>query len=109
MARTTVIVMEDDLDGAAADQQITFALDGVGYEIDLSNANADRFRGLLEPYVSKARRTGGRRSHATGKRRNRTEWLADVRSWARDNGHDVSSRGRIAQNVVDAYNAANPS
>lgn len=108
MARTTVVVLEDDLDGASADQQITFALDGVAYEIDLSNANADRLRGLLEPYVSKARRTGGRRSHSTGKRRNRTEWLSDVRAWARDNGHGVSSRGRIAQTVVDAYNAANP-
>lgn len=109
MARTTVIVMEDDLDGGSADQQVTFALDGVSYEIDLNNANADRLRGFLEPYVSKARRTGGRRSPSTGMRHNRAGWLSDVRTWARDNGHEVSSRGRIAQSVIDAYNAANPS
>ncbi|MCW3159654.1 Lsr2 family protein [Micropruina sp. KQZ13P-5] len=109
MARTTVIVMEDDLDGGAADQQVTFAIDGVSYEIDLNNSNADRLRGLLEPFVAKARRTGGRRSPSAGPRRNRADWLSDVRTWARANGHQVSSRGRIAQSVVDAYSAANPS
>ena len=30
-----------------------------------------------------------------------------IRDWARANGHQVSSRGRIPQAVIDAFNAAN--
>ncbi|MBA0048572.1 Lsr2 family protein [Mycobacteroides sp. LB1] len=30
-----------------------------------------------------------------------------IREWARKNGHDISSRGRISANIVDAFNAAN--
>ena len=38
------IVLEDDLDGTDADETVTFSLDGVGYEIDLSSANAATLR-----------------------------------------------------------------
>ncbi|CAM5698752.1 hypothetical protein SGLAM104S_10091 [Streptomyces glaucescens] len=37
---------------------MTFALDGKTYEIDLATANADKLRGLLEPYVKGGRRPG---------------------------------------------------
>jgi hypothetical protein len=30
-----------------------------------------------------------------------------IREWARTNGYEVSERGRIAKNIVDAYDAAN--
>lgn len=40
MAQITVVVLEDDLDGSAAAETVTFALEGVSYEIDLSTANA---------------------------------------------------------------------
>ena len=29
-----------------------------------------------------------------------------IREWARENGYDVSDRGRIPANVIDAYAAA---
>ena len=48
---------------------MTFALDGKTYEIDLTTANADKLRGLLEPYVKGGRRTGGRASGGRGKAR----------------------------------------
>lgn len=35
--------------------------------------------------------------------------LSVVRKWARDNGFTVSDRGRMADEVLDAYNKANPS
>ena len=44
MAQRVNIVLEDDLDGTDADETVTFALDGVGYEIDLSSANAATLR-----------------------------------------------------------------
>ncbi len=31
---------------------------------------------------------------------------ADIRSWAEENGIKVAAKGRLAQSVVDAYNAA---
>jgi len=31
---------------------------------------------------------------------------AAIRTWARDNGHEVSERGRIPKAVVEAYHSA---
>jgi Lsr2 len=31
---------------------------------------------------------------------------AAIRAWARQNGHQVSDRGRISKTVVDAFHAA---
>ena len=43
------IVLEDDLDGSVADETVTFALDGVTYEIDLNAKNAGELRDALAP------------------------------------------------------------
>ncbi len=40
---------EDDLDGGSADVQVTSALEGQQYEIDLNHRNADALRLALEP------------------------------------------------------------
>ena len=110
MAQRVNIVLEDDLDGSPADETVTFALDGVTYEIDLSDANATKLRDALAPYVGHGRRAGGRRSsagrvsgsRAAGAKRD----LTDVREWARRNGHKVSERGRISAEVQAAYDKA---
>ena len=44
MAQKVNIVLVDDLDGTEATETVTFGLDGVSYEIDLSAANATRLR-----------------------------------------------------------------
>jgi hypothetical protein len=33
--------------------------------------------------------------------------LSQVRQWATENGYEVSSRGRIPANIVEAYEEAN--
>ena len=110
MAQRVSIVLEDDIDGSVADETVTFALDGVSYEIDLNAKNAGALRDALAPYVGHGRRSvgGGRRSagrpgasRGTGKRD-----LGDVREWARANGHKVSDRGRISAEVQAAYEKA---
>ena len=109
MAQRVNIVLEDDLDGSEADETVTFALDGVSYEIDLNAKNAAALRDSLAQYVGHARRATGRRpagrpaaaGRGTGKRD-----LADVREWARSNGHQVSDRGRISAEVQAAYDKA---
>lgn len=110
MAQHVNVVLVDDLDGAPADETVTFALDGVSYKIDLASANADRLWNDLEEWLQGARRVSGSR-----KRGNRTATKqstvgasnSTIREWARANGHEVSERGRIKADIVDAFNAAN--
>ena len=110
MAQKVTVLLVDDIDGGSADETVSFSLDGVSYEIDLSTKNAKTFRDALAQYVGQARRVGGRSSGgraARGARRgggdNRT---AEIREWARKNGHKVNERGRIPAAVVEAYDKA---
>ncbi|MBA4084128.1 histone-like nucleoid-structuring protein Lsr2 [Janibacter terrae] len=108
MAQRVQILLEDDLDGGEATETVTFALDGVTYEIDLSDKNAATLRDALAGYIGAGRRVSGRRSSgATSGSRSNSGELTKIREWARANGHDVSDRGRISQKVRDAYAKAN--
>jgi Lsr2 len=114
MAQRVNVVLVDDIDGSEAAETVTFGLDGVQYEIDLSAENADKFRDVLAPYVGHARRSGGRRRSAGGARSNGSAAAssrsgasaADIRAWARENGWDVPDRGRVSAEVREAYDAA---
>ena len=112
MAQKVQVILVDDFDGGEADETVSFALDGISYEIDVSEANAEAIREALAPWLGHARRVGGRstvrsRSSAVKSRpaAERTD-LSDVRSWARENGFQVSDRGRVSSEVRAAYEAA---
>jgi hypothetical protein len=60
VASKTVVELFDDLDGGRADETVSFALDGVDYEIDLSAANAAALRDALAEFVSHAHRVPNR-------------------------------------------------
>jgi hypothetical protein len=122
MAQRTMVLLEDDLDGGDADQTVTFSLDGVSYEIDLSESNAGRLRAVLGPYVGAGRRIGGSslavrapadarevaappRSRASGPARTDRDQLAAIRAWARRRGLEVNDRGRIPAHIMEQYNA----
>jgi len=110
MAQKTVIQLTDDLDGtriSGSGGTVAFGLDGVGYQIDLTEKNARKLRDILEPYVSSARRgtsksSGGRRSPSATPSRD----AQAIRSWARRNGYEVSERGRISSAILAAYEAS---
>jgi hypothetical protein len=111
VAQRVNVVLEDDIDGTDADETVTFALDGVNYEIDLSAANADKLREALSLYIGHGRKVSGRRRSAGGGRRGGAAGAsgpsaADIRAWARENGYDVPERGRVAAEVREAYAAA---
>jgi Lsr2 len=110
MAQKVQVILVDDIDGGEAEESVSFAIDGVNYEIDLSEGNATALREALAPWVGHARRVGGRsgggRRGSRGGRAAAKADLGDVRSWARDNGFTVSDRGRVSSEVMSAYEAA---
>jgi hypothetical protein len=112
MAQKVTVQLVDDLDGTAAADitTVTFGLDGATYEIDLTPNNAAKLRNRLDDFVSAARRTGGRVKRGTSRAAtspaSNREHTKAIRDWARQNGHDLSDRGRIPANVIEAFEAA---
>jgi hypothetical protein len=109
MAQKVQVVLIDDLDGGEAEESVSFSLDGVSYEIDLSAANAESLRDSISEWIGHARRVSGRASRGRGTGRTRAAAkadLGDVRAWARDNGYQVSDRGRVSAEVMSAYEGA---
>lgn len=113
MVQKVITELVDDLDGGQAAETIDFALDGMGYVIDLSEANAQRLRDAFARYVSAARLVAGngasrKRNVETGERKSAKpdkEQQRAIREWAQRNGYRVSDRGRISADVIAAFNA----
>ena len=107
MAQKVQVLLVDDVDGGTADETVTFGLDGVSYEIDLTTKNAQKLRDALAPWTGHARKVSprGGRPAPTRHRSPRGDAQA-VRDWAKANGHKVSERGRISAEIKAAYDAA---
>ena len=118
MAQRTIVTLVDDLTGEVAENisTVEFALDGRTYELDLTDDNSAKLHDALSQYVNAARKIGGRRhsaarpdggskstGRATGHNR---ETLKSIREWAKKNGHNVSDRGRLPAEVVQAWETA---
>jgi hypothetical protein len=109
MAQRTQVILIDDLDGeeiSANGQTVTFGFKGVDYSIDLSESNAEKLNGILAPYIAAARKSGKKRSADAPKPAIDRTQLAAIRAWGKKHGFKVSDRGRVSQEVHDAYNAA---
>lgn len=100
MAQHVKIELVDDLDGSLAQETVAFAIDGVTYEIDLSEENASKLREGLTRWTTHARRVGGRKTKQTI---NPGADNQKIRAWAMEQGLEVSARGRISAEVRDAY------
>jgi hypothetical protein len=113
MARKVITTLVDDINGEPIEEgqgeTVPFALDGVNYEIDLSDDNAAKLRTALEDYVDKGRRVGRATSGKAAPRRTSgsapKEDLSAAREWLRANGHTVSERGRISATLLEEYRA----
>ncbi len=106
IAKKVTVSLIDDFDGKQADGTVQFGLDGVSYEIDLSEKNAKKMREGLRPWVDAGRRIGGsrrRRAVGTGGVSVDRKQSAEIREWARKSGYEVARRGRIPAEVLDAY------
>jgi hypothetical protein len=111
VAKETITRLVDDLDGGVAHETVTFGIDGVSYEIDLSSKNAKRLRGELAGYIEKGTRMSGRRMGAgrvagprgRGGVRGDREQNQAIREWALAKGYEVAARGRIRQDIVEQF------
>jgi hypothetical protein len=66
LARHVMTRLVDDIDGSQAVTTLSFSLDGLSYEIDLSESHLDAFQQALAPFVRVARKVpGGVRTHDT--------------------------------------------
>ncbi len=118
MAQKTIVTLVDDLTGEEAEHisTVEFALDGMAYELDLSEENSTRLHDALSGYVKAGRKIGGRRRSAPrlgraikstgGAAGYNRETLRSIREWAKKNGHNVSDRGRLSAKVLQAWGTA---
>ena len=113
MAQQFQVQYIDDLDGTnlgSVANTISFAFDGKEYTIDLSDENAEKFREVMAPYVENGHRVSGSKAKPARRAAARSSSTGDtkaIREWARNNGYEVSDRGRIPGHIMDAYAAAN--
>src|SRR4051812_12538929 len=109
MAKKTTVVLVDDLNGEPADTTLRFGLDSRDYELDLTDENAQELRELFGRYIRAARTvSGGRRRSTAGAVKPVFTGVdpAAVRAWAKGNGIEVSPRGRLKADVLEAFRAA---
>jgi nucleoid-associated protein Lsr2 len=107
MARSVAVVVTDDLDGSPDAETVTFGLDGMTYEIDLSADNRARLERDFAPYMEAGRRISrGRIRGSQGRPAAPRIDRAAVRAWAKENGFQVSERGRISAELMSQYESA---
>ncbi|MGI5214816.1 histone-like nucleoid-structuring protein Lsr2 [Plantactinospora sp. CA-290183] len=122
MAKKTIYLISDDLDGSTGDvRTVRFGVNGTAYEIDLSAQNLEKFEAALAPYIDAARRmpngihrqaNGGRAPRRTS--RATTKRNAAIRNWwFTADWHQLElpqprRRGSIPSSVRTAYDEAHP-
>ena len=108
MAQRTIRV--DDLDGKSEDATpLTFALEGVTYDIDLTEENAAQLRKALAKFIEVARARNKPKQKVPPQEGNSSrpkldrEQLAAIRRWGHSNGYEFSDQGRIPNHVMEAF------
>ena len=112
MAKRVIEQLVSDLSGKdikdGEGETVKFSIGSTSYEMDLTEAEAGQFYDAVKKYTDVATKTSGRgvRTGAGAKAKADRNQTQAIRAWARENGREVSERGRISQDVQDAYNAA---
>jgi hypothetical protein len=83
---------------------VTFSLDGVSYEIDLSTSNAAALRDALRKYVAAASTAShGPSSTGTGRRNKASVSAGKIRTWAKAHGVTIADHGTIPEQIRRKY------
>lgn len=116
MAKATVDVLVDDLDGSSAAETIRLGWNGDWRELELSKKHLASLSKALDKYWDAGRPVSAdgqprRRSPSrttTPSRAGKTQRDPKViRAWATANGIAIPARGRIPRDVERQYNDAN--
>ena len=104
MAKKTITSIIDDFDGAEGASTVRFGFEGSDYEIDLGADHRQALADLLLPYIS-AGRSIQRRATATTTGLRGASGSNDpaIRIWAKSNGIEVPSRGRLSEGLRSRY------
>lgn len=111
MAKKTIIT--DDFDGSTPAETYYFICGGKQYGVDLSEEHAKELQDTLKrheeelsKYVNADRAIGSISTQSSQPARRRSTANPDtakIREWAQANGYEVADRGRIAQEIREAY------
>lgn len=113
MARREIFV--DDIDGKEDETVETrrYSVGRQGYTIDLSAKNYEKMLKALEPFMAVStkeeappRSVRGVRRATAPKVNDKGYSASDVREWAKAEGKEVSERGRIHKDIIEAYEYA---
>lgn len=102
MAATTQIIITDDLDGSEGASTVRFGFEDQHYEIDLTEEHRNELAELLATYIDKARPSKPQKPQ-----KQRTD-TTKIRAWAQENGYNISARGRLTNDVIEAYRTKTP-
>jgi hypothetical protein len=115
MAKATVEVLIDDLDGSDGAETVTLGWNGDWRELDLSKRNLSSLSRTLDKYWSvgrpvsangqTTRRTASKKSSSRSAKAKRDPKV--IRAWAVQHRIAVPARGRIPADVERKYNEAN--
>ncbi|MFI6088470.1 Lsr2 family protein [Streptomyces sp. NPDC051218] len=111
MAQKVVTTYVDDLTGEESSEIATHSvlIDGAGVEIDLTDENYEKLLEILNPYLHAdgARRIrGGAKAKGKPKDAGSKTDSSAIRAWAKENGFEVSNRGRVPAAVREAFETA---
>ena len=108
MAKHEKVYYTDDLDGTEGAAPFTFGVEGKWYTIDLAEANRNRLQEALAPFLAEAKPVAGERAatRRAGRPASGKSSANEIRIWAREQGMEVSERGRVKDEIRQAYEAA---
>lgn len=113
MAEQIIKHMIDDIDGSPARVTRRFSIGGTDYVIDLSDVHSRQLTEAITPFIECARKVRRQAPHrqqpsryerfGTTAARTRN---AEIRTWARERGYRVSSKGAIPARIKEEFEAA---
>lgn len=112
MATQVIQKVIDDLTGEEGASTAEFSLDGVTYEVDLTETSRKQLHDVFAPYIDAGRKVSTRRgrvasTHGRDAAKVDRDQQKAVRRWAQEHpdivGFTVGDRGRLPANVYDLY------
>lgn len=106
---TTRTIFESDLSGEPDAITTNIGFEDSWYEVDLTESERAELEGFLSTYLAKARKVGvriKRTDHKSDVPETTVDERERIRAWARENGYEPSSFGRIPKRIFGAYQRA---